>query len=298
MRAHAVPLKEYVQGNIYRGIVSGLNNAFIIGEGSYKELVEQDPNSKEILKPVIRGADIHRYEVEYQNEYFIYVPWGFPIEKYPAVFQHLSKYRAALEARPEVKASRYQWYEMSRYGREFVHLFNAPKIVYPVISQRPNFAMDENKYYGNDKMFFLASADWYLLGLLNSKRIQTWVSEKFSPLQNGYYEFRGIYMENLPIPLASDEIRAAVAGLAQETQANYAERRQFAAAWWAQNGLPKNRCPGQLWEYSFEAFHKAHKAVSRADFCSMQDQAHALTEGIVKKEEEIDRYAAGIYEVE
>jgi len=41
--------------------LTGLNEAFIINEAKRKELIEKDPKSEEIIKPILRGKDIKRY---------------------------------------------------------------------------------------------------------------------------------------------------------------------------------------------------------------------------------------------
>jgi len=58
----AVTLGEYVDGKIYYGIKTGLNEAFVIDEATKKRLIREDPKSKEIIKPFLAGRDIKRYQ--------------------------------------------------------------------------------------------------------------------------------------------------------------------------------------------------------------------------------------------
>ena len=60
------PLKDW-DINIYRGIVTGCNEAFIIDEAKREQLIEQDPKSTEIIKPLLRGKDIKRYHANKGN---------------------------------------------------------------------------------------------------------------------------------------------------------------------------------------------------------------------------------------
>ena len=60
MRRVGKPLKDW-DINIYRGIVTGCNEAFIIDDAKREQLIEQDPMSAEIIKPLLRGKDIKRY---------------------------------------------------------------------------------------------------------------------------------------------------------------------------------------------------------------------------------------------
>ena len=54
------PLKDW-DINICFGIKTGCNKAFIIDDAKREQLIEQDPNSAEIIKPLLRGKDIKRY---------------------------------------------------------------------------------------------------------------------------------------------------------------------------------------------------------------------------------------------
>ena len=48
-------------GKCYYGVKTALNDAFIIDEKKKKELIAQDINSSEILKPIYEGRDLHKW---------------------------------------------------------------------------------------------------------------------------------------------------------------------------------------------------------------------------------------------
>ena len=58
-----IPLKDW-DINIYRGIVTGCNEAFIIDEVRRAALIDENPKSAEIIKPLLRGRDLQRYHVK------------------------------------------------------------------------------------------------------------------------------------------------------------------------------------------------------------------------------------------
>ena len=64
------PLKDW-DINIYRGIVTGCNEAFIINEAKREELIKQNPKSVEIIKPLLRGRDIKRYHAQQSGFYIL-----------------------------------------------------------------------------------------------------------------------------------------------------------------------------------------------------------------------------------
>ncbi|MFH6969847.1 Eco57I restriction-modification methylase domain-containing protein, partial [Flavobacterium sp. FlaQc-28] len=84
------PLKDW-DINIYRGILTGYNEAFIIDGKKRDELIKEDPKSVEIIRPLLRGRDVKRYSYEFADFYIIatFPSLKIDIEEYPSVKQHL-----------------------------------------------------------------------------------------------------------------------------------------------------------------------------------------------------------------
>jgi hypothetical protein len=61
VRCNGVALKDYVGASPYRGILTGLNEAFRIDRATRDRLVDEDPSCAEIIKPYLRGQDIGRW---------------------------------------------------------------------------------------------------------------------------------------------------------------------------------------------------------------------------------------------
>ena len=204
---------------------------------------------------------------------------------------------------------------MSRYGSDFAHLYEAPKIMYPVISKEPRFAMDKQGYFGNGKTFFVALEDWYLLGVLNSESVRNWVAQAFSPLRGGYYEFHAAYMETLPIPDAPAAERKAAARLAEQAQKLHTQRRKRVEKFLRDLGTSpaesSSRNPlEQPWQLEPDEFARRVKKLDltgRANLrlagdlsglhAAARDETAALTGQIARVEKEIDARVAGLYGV-
>lgn len=58
LRKAGTPLGEYVEGNIFRGVVTGNNEAFVIDFETRAKIISEDNNSVNIIKPFIVGRDI------------------------------------------------------------------------------------------------------------------------------------------------------------------------------------------------------------------------------------------------
>ncbi|MDD1665122.1 MAG: Eco57I restriction-modification methylase domain-containing protein, partial [Methanomicrobiales archaeon] len=73
VKEKGTPLKDYVMGRIYYGIKTGLNKAFVIDGKTKTQLIQEDPNSAEIIKPFLFGRDIERYCPIKSDRYLLYI---------------------------------------------------------------------------------------------------------------------------------------------------------------------------------------------------------------------------------
>ena len=85
IRAGGMPLGQYVEGQLYYGIKTGFNEAFVIDQRTRDELINKDIASADVIKPFLRGRDIKRWRVEPQNLWLIFIPWHFPLHDNPNV---------------------------------------------------------------------------------------------------------------------------------------------------------------------------------------------------------------------
>jgi hypothetical protein len=96
MEMDTIPLGEYVNGQIYRGVLTGFNTAFVIDGDKRAELIAADPKSAEIIKPLVVGRDIRRWAVDYKDRWLIFTRRGININMYPAISDHLSQWKQEL----------------------------------------------------------------------------------------------------------------------------------------------------------------------------------------------------------
>ena len=91
IEAIGTPLKDW-DINIYRGILTGFNEAFIINGKKKDELIAEDPKSAEIIRPILRGRDIKRYGYEFADLWLINTGYDIDVpNRYPAIFRHLKE---------------------------------------------------------------------------------------------------------------------------------------------------------------------------------------------------------------
>ena len=213
IEAIGTPLKNW-DINIYRGILTGYNEAFIIDKVKKEEILancqteEERQRTAEIIRPILRGRDIKRYGYEFSDLYIITI---FPslkidIESYPAVKQHLLSFGYDRLKQTGEKGARKKtnnkWFE-TQDSISYWEEFSKQKIVYPDISERLNFQIIENEIYFNNTIYFITSQTedlTYLLTFLNSNLIDWYYKSLSVQLGEKGIRMFTIYVLNIPIP--------------------------------------------------------------------------------------------------
>ena len=207
-----VKIKEIDGIKIFYGIKTGYNSAFFIDENVKNDLIKKDTNSEEVIKPLIRGKDIKRWKIEFNDFYLIFTRRGISIDNYPAIKDYLGRFKERLMPRNTGqtigrKSGDYEWYEIQDTVDYFLE-FEKPKLIYPVIASRLYTTYDDADFYINDKCFMITSDNINLrfLGALLSSKTMHFVFNFFgSRLQGQHYELRKIFIEQLPIYSATPE---------------------------------------------------------------------------------------------
>ena len=205
------PLKDW-DINIYYGIKTGCNEAFVIDEAKREALVAEDPKSTEIIRPFLRGRDIKRYQPQWAGLYLIstFPVLDLNIDDYPAVKNYLLEFgRDRLEQTGAIlpdgtksrKKTGNKWFELQDQIAYYPE-FEKTKVVYPNMTKFLPFVYDSNGFYTNDKSFIITGGNHlkYLTGYFNSKIAAKWIRENCPELQGGTRELRKVFFENISIP--------------------------------------------------------------------------------------------------
>lgn len=192
------PLGEYIEGRLFRGIVSGLNEAFVIDNKTRQKLINEDPNSTEIIKQWLRGRDVDKWQVKRSKLYVIFMPRGIDISRYPAIENHLRIFKTRLENR--ATSHLHPWYEMQQPQMGCYIEYEEPKIIYPDIAKQPAFAYDESRSYITNTLYVIPTKDKYLLGILNSNVTNFFYNQISSQVRGDYLRFIAQYVSQIPIP--------------------------------------------------------------------------------------------------
>lgn len=219
MESVGTPLKDW-DIQIYRGILTGANEAFIIPTEKREEILnacktqEERKHTEALIKPILRGKDIKRYSYEWAGEWVINTHNGYTsnlkfkippidIEKYPATKAHLNSHWDTIATRSDQGDTPYHLRNCA-----YLEDFEKEKIVYGEIVQEPRFYLDNGEcelgyFYAEATSFILTGEHLrYLLGMLHSKLI-TFAFKTFyagGGLGESGYRYKKAFIERLPIP--------------------------------------------------------------------------------------------------
>ncbi len=230
---------KYWEIKINRGILTGLNEAFIIEESDKNKLIAQDPNSEGILKPILQGRDIAKWYPEFADLWLINSYNGELITilyqenidfENKRIFKNdnwhnvrrielTEKKNQYCINRIDVANDYHAIYEyLEKYqeglkkrldkGNHWSNLrscdyddeFLKPKIIYPNMTKYMPFVYDEKGFYCNDKAFIMTGKHLkYLTCFFNSKLFKYCFSDNFPELQGGTRELRKVFFDKIPV---------------------------------------------------------------------------------------------------
>lgn len=195
---------------IYRGVLTGFNEAFIINSDKKEELIAQDPKSEELIKPLLRGRDIKKYSYDFDGLWLIST---FPsrkinINEYPAIRNYLQNFGLRLEQtgkKGSRKKTKGEWFE-TQDSIGYWEYFEKPKIIYSDITKFLWFTMDIEGYFTNDRCYFISGKNLeYLSAILNSKIFRFCFANNFPELQGNSKKMLKVIFEQIPIKKIIEE---------------------------------------------------------------------------------------------
>jgi very-short-patch-repair endonuclease/type I restriction-modification system DNA methylase subunit len=201
------PLGEYVEGKIFYGIKTGLNEAFVIDEETKNRLIAEDPKSVDIIKPFLEGKDIKRFQQPVARRWLILLPSGITNQKrgnekadkwlentYPPVYKWLKIFEDRAKRRSDQGD---YWWELRSCA--YYDEFENNKLLLPDISIKGNFTFDTEKFYSVNTSYIIPCENKSILGILNSTLITWFYTQISAVFRGGYLRWIFQYVEQLPI---------------------------------------------------------------------------------------------------
>ena len=236
IEAVGTPLKDW-DINIYRGVLTGYNEAFIISTEKREEILshcqseDERTRTAELIRPILRGRDIKRYGYDWANLWLINTHNGIKgklpriqIEDYPTVKAHLDQYWDKISKRADKGDTPYNLRNCA-----YLEDFNLPKIVYPNMTKYMPFVYDENCFFTNQKCFIVTGeCIAFLTVFFNSSIFKFCFRDAFPELQGGTRELSKIFFDKIPVKKVSDDINNVFKTAINKLQSDYTKEQAVA----------------------------------------------------------------------
>ncbi|MFR9619494.1 MAG: TaqI-like C-terminal specificity domain-containing protein [Rikenellaceae bacterium] len=214
------PLKDW-DVEIYRGVLTGYNEAFIISTEKRNEILsacatdDERTRTESIIKPILRGRDIKRYSAQWAGLWLIFIPWHFPLhtdssiqgsskkaeiafeKEYQTLYSYFLTCKTALSKRNKAETGiRYEWYALQRCAATYYDKFNEDKIIYREISAEMDAVYSVDNEIVNNKCYIITGESLkYLICILNSKVFNFYLNKQVSVTGGKGCDF----FDNIPI---------------------------------------------------------------------------------------------------
>ena len=228
IQAIGVPLREWdIQINY--GIKTGFNEAFIIDSVKRDEIlktcqsIEERDRTAELIRPILRGRDIKRYGYDWANQYIVatFPSRHYNIDDYPALKEFLlsfgterleqtgKEYIIDGEKVKARKKTNNKWFE-TQDSISYWDEFSKPKIVWGNLNTKGSYALAPEDMFINAPACMIVPGSPYLLAMLNSKVADYYIRNLGVVRNGGFFEYKPMFVEQIPVPLPQDEIVASI----------------------------------------------------------------------------------------
>jgi hypothetical protein len=242
------------------GVKTGFNDAFIIDQNKRQELIMEDSKSEEIIRPILRGRDIKRYGYDYADQYLIALlpSKKLDIEHFPAIKKHLLTFGSDILVQngyawvaddyleewcfkrlqqtgeqiiinnekikikgneKSRKATANKWFE-TQDSISYWEDFSKQKIVWGNLNLKATYSLAEEGIYVNAPCPIIVPANKYILGILNSKLADYYVRGLGVTRNGGYFEYKPMFIEQIPIPIIEESQQEQFASLVTKIISN------------------------------------------------------------------------------
>ena len=239
-----VPLKNW-DVEMYRGVLTGYNDAFIITSEKREEILancaddSEREKTAEIIRPILRGRDIKRYGYEWADQFIIatFPSRQYNIDDYPTLKEFLLSFgierleqtgKEYIIDGEKVKARKKtsnKWFE-TQDSISYWDEFSKPKIIYPNMTKFLPFVYDTSGLVTNQKCFIITGKRLaFLTAFLNSSLFKFCFADKFPELQGKTRELSKIFMDEIPVVEVSDDEEVRFLMLVEATQRNISKEK-------------------------------------------------------------------------
>jgi type I restriction-modification system DNA methylase subunit len=223
IRNKGQPLSKHIGNDPLYGLKTGFNDAFYLEDLVAQSVIMEEPQSKELIRPFIRGRDIKRWNVVWARQWHIVIPsshnrawpWASADDDqgaeaifsslHPVLHARLKQFELALRSRTD--QGRF-WWELR--SCDYYHRFQQPKIAMSLAAFHSACCLDEVGYFLNNSTVFIPSDDLFVLAVLNSPVAWWYMSLTFPHLKDEALYMHADHLARFPIPHAADSLKETI----------------------------------------------------------------------------------------
>lgn len=245
--------------SVFVGLQTSADDVYFVIAGAERDELTQITNRKDgrtfviesaILKPLLKSGDMRRWHLKWKGLSLLFPYESTPdgvkgisaadlTRRYPNAKAYFSAYAEVLKGREDGKFRDNPDWHLFLYNKS-LDKFPLPRLLTPNLSRTGSFSYDPGGKYtfvgGAGGGYGIVLSDrseeayFYVLGVLNSRVAEFYHHLVSSPFQGGYFSNARQYIEPLPIPEGTSELRTAVAQVARDLSGAHAELPEIVAA--------------------------------------------------------------------
>ncbi|MFE4120088.1 Eco57I restriction-modification methylase domain-containing protein [Priestia sp. YIM B13486] len=217
-KIYSYPSLKIVLGKSYRGIITGLNEAFIVDTRTREKFISDNAEAENLIVPYLEGKDLIKWTTKNADKWLLIFPKGWTREKLgkdvteeeawkyiSSNFVEIAKYLKQYEERARKRYDKGEfWWELR--ACDYLDLFKKDKVFWPNLQSSPKFSFDTYGYYLNAPAVMIPTDKKVLLAILNSTLIWYVLKDLCVIRNGGYIEVKPQYIEKLPISLPKNSL--------------------------------------------------------------------------------------------
>jgi len=231
IEAGSEKLSQHEGVKIFRGVTTGCNEAFVIDEDVKMQLLTRDQNNKEIIKPLLQGRNIRKWQYIESGQFIIFTRRGIAIDNYLVIKEYLNHFRGKLVPGVGRKPGSYEWYEIQD-NTAYYPEFEKEKLIWGLTADKWAFAYDHKGHYLPSNGYILTSSRIpikYILALLNSNVMKFYFDFIGIMTAGGAFTLKHETIGELPIKVSQTSYQKPLIALVDQILEITQDRNYFSS---------------------------------------------------------------------
>jgi len=223
IKNNGIAMRDFVGLKPSCGVKTGHNKVFLIDREIRKKLINLDAKASEIIQPYLPGQDVKRWSPDWQELWIILLKsssnyqWQWSTAEsseeaekifaasYPSIYNYMKLGEDKLRSRSDQGS---YWWELRSCS--YYDIFDKNKIIWQDLSFHSRFCFSASTLIAEMTCFALPSSDLWLLTVLNSPLMWSWLWRNTIHGKDEVLRLKNIYTEHIPISPPTGAIRAEV----------------------------------------------------------------------------------------